>query len=799
MKVRIRNVTGPVIVLFLSLLLLVYVGYGEANRTYPGFQFDKLSAQGEILKTSIETYLQSGSPLKRYIGFAPLTSPILDADASISEIRVVSGSGKTVFTNGRSGATVKPISGEFTISNLDKPYNNYRVFENDHYYKIVLPLNNKFEAVGQLWITTPKLTIKTYLNTHFTRVLTYMAVLLVIFAGLFMLFEKGLSNTMKYFQEMSFGLAFAIMSIIVVLTLVTIFTTGIQGKTGALANSLAKRLDTALELGLELDDFTGLDEVFQIYKDLNSDISDIGITENEAILIHSDTQKVGKTWLNDTSQYVVDVQMGDGKNVKLVHVGIPKKAIYSKLARSIKNFVVLFAASAFLAFLFLNIQKSLAHKQLTSGTTEEKVEMKKDFALGLIKPAYFLAVFIEGLHASFLPQFFKDLTLSSGLNESYTSLLFTVFFASFALSLIPAGRYAEIKGTKRLIVMGFIMTTVLQFLMAFSTDFYSMFIIRTLAGVGQGVLFIGVQSFILNNAVKGRKTQGAAIIVFGYNGGIISGAAIGGLLIGNIGYQMIFFLEAAIALFSCWYVLRNIVEHDVSKASDTLGVQSGMDGNTNLNLGDLVKSIVTDMGKVLKDFQFFKALVLVGLPTKAVLTGVTIFALPLLLSHLDYVKEDIGQILMFYAAGVLLSSKYVSRITDRIGKTSLILFIGSFSSGIGLILIGITGWEVIVSSHIPFLSTLVLILGMSILGLAHGFIHAPVITHISSTPVASQLGAGSTASVYRFMERIGHVIGPIIVGYILIITGYSSLAISWIGVAFLIIGILFIFEKKQST
>ena len=45
------------------------------------------------------------------------------------------------------------------------------------------------------------------------------------------------------------------------------------------------------------------------------------------------------------------------------------------------------------------------------------------------------------------------------------------------------------------------------------------------------MLFIGIQAYILAVASPEKKTQGAAIIVFGFQGGMISGMAIGSLLV----------------------------------------------------------------------------------------------------------------------------------------------------------------------------------------------------------------------------------------------------------------------------
>src|SRR5690606_23842673 len=192
------------------------------------------------------------------------------------------------------------------------------------------------------------------------------------------------------------------------------------------------------------------------------------------------------------------------------------------------------------------------------------------------------------------------------------------------------------------------------------------------------------------------------------------------------------------------------------------------------------------------DFEFMKTMLFVGIPTKAVLTGVTVFALPLLLSHLDYAQEDIGQIIMLYAAGVLISSAYVARLVDRTGKTRSILFLGTLGGGIGLIMIGMAGWEPVATHPFTPLPTLILIVGMFVVGLAHGFIHAPIVTHIGGTHAAEALGKSSATSLYRLLERMGHVAGPIIVSQVLLFNGETLFSISWVGLGIVILGLLFL-------
>ena len=67
----------------------------------------------------------------------------------------------------------------------------------------------------------------------------------------------------------------------------------------------------------------------------------------------------------------------------------------------------------------------------------------------------------------------------------------------------------------------------------------------------------------------------------------------------------------------------------------------------------------------------------------------------------------------------------------------------------------------------PWVGTVILIVGMLVLGFGHGIIGAPLITHVTGTNAAQALGRASAASVYRFFERFGNVGGPLIAAQLL--------------------------------
>ncbi|MDH3472571.1 MAG: hypothetical protein OEM59_02670, partial [Rhodospirillales bacterium] len=54
------------------------------------------------------------------------------------------------------------------------------------------------------------------------------------------------------------------------------------------------------------------------------------------------------------------------------------------------------------------------------------------------------------------------------------------------------------------------------------------------------------------------------------------------------------------------------------------------------------------------------------------------------------------------------------------------------------------------------------------------------------------VGASSLTATYRFLERLGHIAGPIIIAQLFLFWGQSALLLSWIGVAVLLCAILFL-------
>jgi predicted MFS family arabinose efflux permease len=225
-----------------------------------------------------------------------------------------------------------------------------------------------------------------------------------------------------------------------------------------------------------------------------------------------------------------------------------------------------------------------------------------------------------------------------------------------------------------------------------------------------------MKTYILYVVAREKKTQGTAIIVFGFQGGLISGMALGSLMVSFLDANGVFAIAGGVGLATVVYTLSLVAR------SERKGIETGIKA--------AVSKLANELKKVITNLEFLKTLLCIGAPAKAILTGVITFAIPLILGQAGYRPEDIGQVVMLYGLGVVASTGYVSRLVDRTKNTELVLFVGAVMSGTGLIMIGLMGSSILGSG---LFSTMIVVISIGVVGVAHGFINAPVVTHVGNS------------------------------------------------------------------
>ncbi|MDG4575184.1 MAG: MFS transporter [Defluviicoccus sp.] len=794
---RIINVLTMFLVAGLSLALLLYIAFGEAHRTFAQFYVEKMAAQGAVVQTAIEKQLRLGLPLEQYAGFSLVAGRVNDSDPTVVSIVAFDAQGQAVFVAGsRLDLLTDPAA-------INRPSSStYELRQSPKYLQVQLPLRSREARVGTLAVTMARARISADIRHEFDALPLPALLLAAAFAGFVYFALTRIKERRNAWLHGAFFLTFLTMAAGVVALLISLYAEGAQSKTRALAQSLGQRLSDLVAFNVNIKDIRGLDRTLAEYRQVNPEISAAALTVNGVVQLHTDPRRVGACWVgkDDDYNYRVDLTPPEARERIEVAVALPTRIVADQLVRCIKNFAALFVASAFLAGVFLQLAHSVNANGREGQPARKLSGTEGIYALNLVKPVFFGAIFLENLTYAFLPKHVDALIASEGLSSAFVSVPFVAYWVSFAFILLPAGYLAEKINPRPLIYGGLALAGLAMLMLELEPGFAMFVAARLMAGVGQGLLFIGVQTYILIVAPPNKKTQGNAIIVMGYQGGMISGMAIGSLLVGSLGAEGVFMIAALVAIGLAVYVFFCVPHYDAPEGCKLAPASP--------------KEFARSLGIVVRDRDFLATMLCIGIPAKAVLTGIIVFALPLLLNQQNFPQEDIGQIVMVYAAAVMIASVLASRHVDHTGRTTNVLLWGAIVSGVGLIIIGVIGLSGLnlggvahIELQMPpaftsgvksFLvlkeanaSTVALLVGVLLVGFGHGGINAPVITHVAASALATRVGQSPVAAAYRFLERIGHIAGPMLAGQLLYLSDQNPLVIAWSGLALIILGVSF--------
>lgn len=718
-----RLILGALLV-FVSLSLIFVVGYAQALKGYQQQSRDAVLAQTEAARIGLEQILSSGVPLQDIAGLEKVLSPIVDADRSVVDIRVISGQQELY---------------RYTTDNFEAS-------------RISIPLRNKFTQVGSLEVLLSDVEVTKAINESFAP----MAWLIAISVALFVFMVLQSQQAKIYFT--AFGVVFIAMSFSVILMVGALYKSGLENKANSMANIVTHRLSPVLNLGIDPERVSGMDEMLASFRQANDEVSSITVEHQSQVIARSatDGEMMGA---ESVAQFPISDSMGNQ-----VTISFHPKVLLSQLINILKNFAILFAGCAFICFAFIRL--------LSRSDNDSQAEV----VLAQVKPLLLVTVLMESLMAPVLPQYLADVALANGLDAGWTSYFFTLYFVGFACSLLPVSRLVEQFDIRRVLASGIVLSSFGCLLLMYEEYLALILLARFISGVGQATIFVAIQAYILRFSDKTNKTQAAGIIVFCFNAGFISGAGIGALLADALGINGIFLLSALVGglMFVFSMVLPSMVP----------------DKQMGGSLRDSLQSMLSGCAALLRVPSFMRTMVLVGIPTKMMLTGVVFFAVPILLSEKGVTKESIGQVLMAYAFAVLFVSGKVAPMIDRIGSTKWALCLGNLIASISLAMLG-TVFLVQDSAYAVLIATG----SMLVMGLAHGFVNAPVVTHVVNT--TSDNDANMVATTYRFLERLGHVLGAIVVGQLLMLVGNS--ATFWVLSVFFLVasGSLWLFDRPS--
>ena len=276
------------------------------------------------------------------------------------------------------------------------------------------------------------------------------------------------------------------------------------------------------------------------------------------------------------------------------------------------------------------------------------------------------------------------------------------------------------------------------------------------------MITISSQSYIAAVVPTENRARGMAIFVGVLMTATMCGTAIGAILADWLGYKPVFLIATAFSILAGllgWSMLSTDLPAPEAKKFTAGGSSS-------------------PIAILMRNTQFVLIVLFCAIPAKVILTGVLYLFVPIYLASLDASQSEIGRIMMVYSLIIIPISPLASGFADRLGKNLWMVIGATVMSGI--VLLGLY----------QSASVAAVLAVIAALGIVHACLKAPLIVAAmeaaEQSPDITRTGA---LSLLRTSERIGSVIGPVVVAALLVVLDYGQVA-AIIGVCVAALGLI---------
>lgn len=381
----------------------------------------------------------------------------------------------------------------------------------------------------------------------------------------------------------------------------------------------------------------------------------------------------------------------------------------------------------------------------------------------------FVFSFAEELQKSFMPLFVAEYYEPNSWisKDVMLGLPISVFMFVIAVCTPFAAKWVDRWGQKPLFMIGLIPAIAGYLGCAFANDSMDIVIARGVTALGYAVITISCQSYIAAVVTSENRAKGMAIFVGVLMTATMCGTALGGIIADRIGYQPVFLISAVLACFAGLLAWRMFSGG---------GAVTGKDAAKKGGLKYLARNV-----------RFVAVVLCCAIPAKIILTGFLYFMVPIYLVSLDASQSEIGRIMMIYSLVIIPLSPVASGIADKTKKMRELVILGTILSG--AILISLYGEA----------SLFKILVAVALMGIAHSILKAPLIAcALEASESTPEVGRTEVLGILRTSERIGSVLGPVLVAGLLSIYDFGQ-AMSIVGAGVIVAGLLMLMFLKSSN
>ena len=407
---------------------------------------------------------------------------------------------------------------------------------------------------------------------------------------------------------------------------------------------------------------------------------------------------------------------------------------------------------------------------LASNYFEQQIkgEKRPTIHYGVMRPAAFLFLFGIDLSMSFLPLHMETLyePLFGFSKDTILGLPISVEFFFVGISILISGVWLDKKGWHPPFICGLFLAIGGIIYSWLAPDALHFILSRAVIGLGYGLSLMASQGFVITHSDRKSKAQGLAHLFAGIYAGSICGNATGAIMAEWLGYTPVFLTGALILILVLGYTFLFMQDGMVKPImAPTLAIAPKTNSNNVLNF--------------IGSRSILGLIIFSSLPAAIVVIGFLNYFSPIYLSRLGASQSTIGQILMLYGICLIYFGPFISRYVDASHHKEFYIFIGCVLGGFALL-----------TFH--FLDGLTAaIVAVLLLGLSSSLVLASQSAYALKLNVTKELGEGKAIAIFRSTSRIGQMLGPIVFSTVIIATNATT-GITWLGVGYLIMAVLFI-------
>ncbi|CAM4103737.1 MFS transporter [Bacillus paramycoides] len=374
----------------------------------------------------------------------------------------------------------------------------------------------------------------------------------------------------------------------------------------------------------------------------------------------------------------------------------------------------------------------------------------------------FIAFLGIGLIIPVMPSFMNDMNLT-GKTMGY---LVAVFAMAQLLTSPITGRWVDLYGRKKMIIIGLFIFGVSELIFGLGKDVWMLYVARVLGGISAAFIMPGVTAYVADITSIQERPKAMGYLSAAISTGFIIGPGIGGF-IAEYGIRVPFFVAAVIAFIAC------VISIFILKEPLTKEELAEISANTKESsfIGDLKKSL---------NPMYAIAFIIVFVLAFGLSAYETVFSL--FSDHkFGFTPKDIAAIITISSIfGVVVQVFMFGKLVDMFGEKVLIQLC------------------LIVGAVLAFVSTIVfnywiVLLVTCFIFLAFDLLRPALTTFLSKAAGKEQ---GFVAGMNSTYTSLGNIVGPAMGGILFDVNIHYPYLFS--GVVLIVgLGITFMWREKQ--